>query len=132
MLYYDAVSSFLREPNAKIVDFPSPYGHLATEPASSARDTDVRADVTAWATAQGVDVLVLPSPLENAARRGRPDGFAITFFRLLERGGLGFRLAGDFRTHFLTEALYTWGDTMLDTHWETAIAGYRVFVRERG
>ena len=75
---------------------------------------------------------MLPSPLENAARRGRPDGFAITFFRLLERGGLGFRLAGDFRTHFLTEALYTWGDPMLDTHWETAIAGYKVFVREPG
>src|SRR5439155_1638297 len=67
-----------------------------------------------------------------AGRRARPDGFGITLFRELQRGGLGFRAAGDFRTSFLTEALYTWGDPTLDTHWETAIAGYKVFVREPG
>jgi len=132
ILDYDAVASFLRTPNVKIVDFPPPYGHLATEPVTQARAADVRADVSAWATAEGVDVVVLPSPTENAARRARPDGFGITLFRELQRGGLGFRAAGDFRTSFLTEALYTWGDPTLDTHWETAIAGYKVFVREPG
>ena len=44
-------------------------------------------------------------------------------------GSLGFRLGGEFQTRFWSQALYTWGDPMLDTHWETAIAGYKVFVR---
>ena len=69
---------------------------------------------------------------EPVEERARPDGFGITLFRELQRGGLGFRAAGDFRTSFLTEALYTWGDPTLDTHWETALAGYKVFVREPG
>jgi hypothetical protein len=132
MLHYDAVASFIHAPNVKIVDFPPPYHHLAAEPGTQARDADVRADVSAWAAAESVDVVVLPSPTENAARRARPDGFGITLFRELERGSLGFRAAGEFHTCFLTEALYTWGDPMLDTHWETGIAGYKVFERERG
>ena len=40
------------------------------------------------------------------------------------------RAAGDFQTYFLTEALYTWGDPRLNTHWETGIAGYKVFERD--
>ena len=66
----------------------------------------------------------------DVARRGHlvRIELAITFPGADELAG--FRLAGDFRTRYWTQGLYTWGDPMLDTHWETGITGYKVFVRE--
>jgi hypothetical protein len=124
-LPYDAVRPELRRAGVKIVEFPAAYGHLGAEVAEAARGGDgQRPDEPITA-----DVVILPSWVENAVRRARPDGRTGRFFRRLETGELGFRLAGEFRVPFLTESLYTWGDPMLDTHWETAIAGYKVFVR---
>ena len=123
-LPYDAVRPELRRAGVDIVEFPPPYGHLGGE-------TDATAVGTAPDPAETLtaDVVVLPSWAENAVRRSRPDGPTARFFRRLGTGELGFRLAGEFRIPYLTERLYTWGDPMLDTHWETAIAGYKVFVR---
>jgi hypothetical protein len=78
-----------------------------------------------------VDAVVVPSWIENAVNRMQTPGASHAFLRALGDGSLGFREAGDFRTRYPTECLYTWGDPMLDTHWETAIAGYRVYVRDR-
>ena len=125
---YDAVTPLIRGPRVDIVEFPEPYGHLGgdTEAAETAPTTDLRA----WL--RTVDVVVLPSWAEDAVLRTRPDGYAARFFRELEDGSLGFRSAGVFETRYVTEPLYTWGDPMLDTHWETAIAGYKVFVPASG
>jgi hypothetical protein len=82
-----------------------------------------------WIETTGIDVIVIPSWIENAVMRARPHGQTGRFFGQLADGTLGFQLSGSFRTAYLTQHLYTWGDPMLDTHWETAIAGYKVFVR---
>jgi hypothetical protein len=128
-LHYDAVRPFLPRGRLTIVEFPAPYANLAAEPVCDGCAATVRAQGLAWFGETAVDVLVLPSWVENTVRRGRPEGWAAHFFRELEAGTFGLRLAGHFRTRYLTERLYTWSDPMLDTHWETAIAGYKVFVR---
>jgi hypothetical protein len=110
-LHYDAVAGLIRRPDTRLVEAGAP----------AARD---------WLDDAGVEVVVLPSWIENGVLRARPHGLAGTFYEALADGRLGFRLADDFRSHYLTEWLYTWGDPMLNTHWETAIAGYRVFVRQ--
>jgi hypothetical protein len=125
-LPYDAVRPELLHARVRIVEFPAPYGHLAAEvlaPLGDAGSSPAAEEPLA------ADVVVLPSWVENAVRRARPDGQTATFFHRLGTGELGYRSAGEFRQPFLTERLYTWGDPMLDTHWETAIAGYKVFVR---
>jgi hypothetical protein len=122
-LHYDAVARFIRRPDTRLVELPPPYANpfLAEAAAPPARE---------WLDESGVQVVVLPSWVENGVRRARPEGLAASFYDALADGRLGFRLVADLRSHYLTEWLYTWGDPMLDTHWETAIAGYRVFVRE--
>jgi 4-amino-4-deoxy-L-arabinose transferase-like glycosyltransferase len=126
-LPYDAVRPFLRAAGAKITELPEAWGYPGADATAAPAEAP---DAATWLRAHEVDVVVLPSWIEAAIRRGWPDGAASEFIDRLERGELGLRLAGDFRTHFLTEGLYTWGDPMLHTHWETAIAGYKVFVRD--
>jgi hypothetical protein len=123
-LHYDGVARFLRRPEVRIVEFPKSYANPFVDGASSPAPE-------AWLAAEGVDAIVLPSWIENAIRRMRRSGPSKAFLSALETGTLGFHQVGDFRTRYPTQCLYTWGDPMLDTHWETAIAGYRVFVRER-
>jgi hypothetical protein len=128
-LHYDAVASFLRANQARVVDFPAPFSHLASEPPCEGCGDEVRARVRAWLDDAAVDVVVVSSWSENTIRRGRPDGWAAHLLDALADGSLGLTPVGDFRTRGLTQSWYTWGDPMLDTHWETAIAGYRVFAR---
>jgi 4-amino-4-deoxy-L-arabinose transferase-like glycosyltransferase len=123
-LHYDAVQRFIRRPDVRIVELPVAYTNPFVDP------TDTPSP-DAWLAAQGVDVIVLPSWIENAVYRMRTPATPHAFLRALGDGALGFHEGGDFRTRYPTQCLYTWGDPMLDTHWETAIAGYRVFVRER-
>ena len=122
-LHYDAVARFIRRPDTRLVEFPSPYANpfLDESAAPPARE---------WLDGAGIEVLVLPSWVENGVKRAKPHGLAGSFYDALADGRLGFRLAAHLRSHYLTEWLYTWGDPMLDTHWETAIAGYRIFVRQ--
>jgi 4-amino-4-deoxy-L-arabinose transferase-like glycosyltransferase len=122
-LHYDAVASLIRRPDTRLAEFPPPYANPFLDEAAAPPARE-------WLDAAGVQVVVLPSWIDNGVMRARPHGLAGTFYAALADGSLGFRLAGDFRSHYLTEWLYTWGDPMLNTHWETAIAGYRVFVRE--
>ncbi len=123
-LHYDAVARFIRRPDTRLVEFPPPYANPFLDEAAAPPARE-------WLDGAGVQVVVLPSWVENAIRRMRTPGPSHAFLRALEDGTLGFRQAGDFRTRYPTQSLYTWGEPMLDTHWETAIAGYRVFVRER-
>jgi hypothetical protein len=106
------------------VELPPPYTNPFLDEAAAP-------PARAWLDDGGVQVVVLPSWVENGVRRARPQGLAASFYDALADGRLGFRLVADLRSHYLTEWLYTWGVPMLDTHWETAIAGYKVFVRER-
>lgn len=124
-LHYDAVARLIRRPDTRLVEFPPPYTNPFLDESGAPA-------AQAWLDEAGVEVVVLPSWVENGVVRARPHGLAGTFYDALGDGRLGFRLADDFRSHYLTEWLYVWGDPMLNTHWETAIAGYRVFVRERG
>lgn len=128
-LHYDAVASFLRVARARVVDFPPPFAHLATEPPCDGCAEEVRARARAWLEEKAVDAVLISSWSENTIRRGRPHGWAAHLLDALEDGTLGFEPAAEFRTRYLTEAWYTWGDPMLDTHWETGMAGYRLFVR---
>ena len=122
-LHYDAVARFLRRPDTRLVEFPEPYANPFLDEAAAPPARE-------WLDGAGVEVVVLPSWVENGVARAKPNGLAGSFYDALADGRLGFRLAADLRSHYLTEWLYTWGDPMLNTHWETAIAGYRVFVRE--
>jgi hypothetical protein len=123
-LHYDAVKRDVRRPDVQIVEFPPAFANPFADP-TGAPVPD------AWLAAEHVDAIVLPSWIENAVDRMRAPGAAHAFLRALADGSLGFREAGRFETGYPTQCLYTWGDPMLDTHWETAIAGYRVYVRER-
>ena len=123
-LHYDAVSREVRRPDVTIVEFPPAYANPFADPAGAPAPA-------AWLAAERVDVVVVPSWIENAVKRMQTPGVAHAFLRGLADGSLGFHEAGDFRSRYPTQCLYTWGDPMLDTHWETAIAGYRVYVRER-
>jgi hypothetical protein len=130
-LYYDAVRPLLqRIEGVKVVYYPSGYGDARAEPSLPSEEAALEQE-RRWAEEKDVGVVILPSWDENAIRRERPDGTIAHFYRHLSDGALGFRPAGHFRTRYLTQDLYTWGDPMLDTHWETAIVGYRVFVRDR-
>jgi 4-amino-4-deoxy-L-arabinose transferase-like glycosyltransferase len=129
-LLYDAVGRFLRRPAVKIVELPSPYNHAGKDPVTVPDAEVTRARDLAWLRDTGVDIIVLPSWIENTIARARPQGQTGRFFRQLEDGELQFDFTGHFRNRYATEPLYTWGDPMLDTHWETAIAGYKVFTRE--
>jgi hypothetical protein len=122
-LHYDAVARFIRRPDTRLVEFPQQYTNPFLDEAAAPPTRE-------WLDGAGVQVVVLPSWVENGVERAKPHGLAGSFYDALADGRLGFRLAADLRSHYLTEWLYTWGDPMLDTHWETAIAGYRVFVRE--
>ena len=128
-LVYDPVASFLRAARARIVEFPPPFAHLATETPCDDCGAEVRTRVRAWLDAEAVDAVLFSSWSENTIRRGRPHGWAAHLVDALADGSLGFVPAAEFRTRYLTEGWYTWGDPMLDTHWETGMAGYRVFVR---
>jgi hypothetical protein len=123
-LHYDAVAREVRRPDVTIVEFPPAFAN----PFADATGAPAPAD---WLAAEHVDAVVVPSWIENAVNRMQTPGVSHAFLRALADGSLGFREAGDFRTRYPTEWLYTWGDPMLDTHWETAIAGYRVYVRDR-
>src|SRR6185503_19003869 len=107
-LHYDAVARFIRRPDTRLVEFPPPYANpfLDEGAAPPARE---------WL--EGVQVVVLPSWVENGVQRAKPQGLAGSFYDALADGRLGFRLAADLRSHYLTEWLYTWGDPMLNTHW---------------
>jgi hypothetical protein len=123
-LHYDAVKRDVKRPDVQIVEFPPAYANPFADPTGAPAPD-------AWLAAERVDAIVLPSWIENAVHRMRTPGTAHAFLRALADGSLGFREAGRFQTGYPTQCLYTWGDPMLDTHWETAIAGYRVYVRER-
>ena len=123
-LHYDAVSREVRRPDVRIVEFPPAFMNPFADPTGAPAPD-------AWLAAEGVDAVVVPSWVENAVARMQTPGVSHAFLHALADGSLGFREAGNFRTRYPTQCLYTWGDPMLDTHWETAIAGYRVYVRER-
>jgi 4-amino-4-deoxy-L-arabinose transferase-like glycosyltransferase len=128
---YDALRPRLRRLPVRVVNVPVPYQNVRTEGGLALADEELLAGDRRWAAESGVDVVVLPSWVENAIVRERPEGYAARFYRRLGAGWLGFHLAAEFRTRFLTESLYVWGDPMLDTHWETGIAGYKVFARDQ-
>jgi hypothetical protein len=121
-LHYDAVASYIRRPDVRIVPMPevlvNPLVH-ADDPPSAAE----------WLAAEKVQALVVPSWTESGIVRLDRPGPASRLLEDLRTGRLGFSEAAHVQTHYLTEALYTWSDPILDTHWETGIAGYRVFVR---
>jgi hypothetical protein len=126
-LLYDALGPLLRRPQVEVVPFPEPYGHPGEE--GEFHPPEDLSDAAAWFAERGVEIVIVPSWVASAIRRTRPGGAAERFLDRLEADGFGMRLAARFRTAYLTERLYTWGDPMLDTHWETGIAGYDVFVR---
>jgi 4-amino-4-deoxy-L-arabinose transferase-like glycosyltransferase len=130
VLEYDAVKGIRSIPNTTIVYFPTPYQNPRLEPDAPPPDEAASlASDRQWIEKNDVRAIVLPSFFESAVRRQRPDGTTVRFYRRLADGTLGFRLAGDFRTRFWTQGLYTWSDPMLDTLWEEGIAGYKVFLR---
>jgi hypothetical protein len=129
VLYYDALRPFVEPlPRVAMTYYPAAYQNVRFE-RDEASDEEVVRRERAWVADNDVSIVILPSWIEHGVERERPDGATARFYRHLADGTLGFRLAGDFRTRFWTQGLYTWGDPMLDTHWETGITGYKVFVR---
>jgi len=132
-LYYDAVGPLVRTiPRVKMVYYPAPYQNVRHESVAVPPEDESLALERGWVRDQDVQVVLLPSWEEHAVLREHPHGANARFFAHLRDGVLGFHEAAEFHTRFWTQALYTWGDPMLDTHWETAITGYKVFVREQG
>jgi hypothetical protein len=130
VLYYDAIRPLVeRIPHVAWTYYPAEYQNVRAERGETPPDEELRGHERRWIRDNDVAVVILPSWIEHGVMRERPDGATAHFYRHLADGSLGFRLGGEFRTRFWTQALYTWGDPMLDTHWETAIAGYKVFVR---
>jgi hypothetical protein len=130
VLYYDAVRPLVEPiPGVKMVYYPAEYQNIRHETGDTPPEAERLARERRWVEEKDVRVVILPSWVENGVRRERPDGATAGFYRHLADGSLGFHLAGDFRTRYWTEGLYTWAEPMLDTHWETALVGYRVFVR---
>jgi hypothetical protein len=129
-LEYDAVRPIRKIPGAAVVYFPGEYQNTRRESEGPAHLEEQVARDRRWLEQNEVDALVLTTYSESGVRRERPDGPTARFYERLADGSLGFRLAADFHTRFATQSLYTWSDPMLDTHWETAIAGYKVFVRD--
>jgi hypothetical protein len=128
--FYDAVRpGIVSLPQVKVIYVPEAYRNLRAEPDEALTDDERLSSDRRWVSETEVDAVVLPSWVENAVLRERPAGYAGRFYRRLADGRLGFRLAADFRSHYCTERLYVWADPMLDTHWETGIAGYKVFLR---
>ena len=113
-----------------MVYFPEPDQNLRQVAARVLSDDERLALERQWVRDTGVEVVVLPDWVENGVLRERPDGPIAGFYRRLADGRLGFRLAADFRSHYLTEALYVWADPMLETHLETGILAYKVFLRD--
>ena len=129
VFYYDALRPFVEPlPRVTMMYYPAAYQNVRLEHVD-APEEELLARDRKWVADNDVSVVILPSWVEHGAERERPDGATAGFYRHLGDGSLGFRLAGDFRTRFWTQGLYTWGDPMLDTHWETGITGYKVFVR---
>jgi 4-amino-4-deoxy-L-arabinose transferase-like glycosyltransferase len=131
VLSYDAVNPLLRAiPDITILPYPPQYKNVRLEQEEVTPEVERLAGERRWITEHSIDVVILPSWVENSVLRERPHGTIARFYAHLASGQLGFRLGSHFRTHYWTERLYTWGDPMLDTHWETAIVGYKVFVRD--
>jgi len=129
-LVYDPLRPRLLQPGVRVVYFPEPDQNLRQVAARVPSDDERLALERQWVRDTGVEVVVLPDWVENGVLRERPDGPIAGFYRRLADGRLGFRLAADFRSHYLTEALYVWADPMLETHLETGILAYKVFLRD--
>ena len=130
VLSYDAIRPLIeRIPHVAWTYYPPEYQNVRAEHGEAPPDDELRGRERRWIRDNEVAVVILPSWIEHGVMRERPDGATAHFYRHLADGSLGFRLGGEFQTRFWSQALYTWGDPMLDTHWETAIAGYKVFVR---
>jgi hypothetical protein len=128
-LPYDAVRRKISLRGVKVVFFPQQYWNVRAEPREIPVEAELREQEQRWIAQERVDLVVLPDWQESAVVRERPDGQTAGFYRRLADGQLGFRLAAYVRTRYLTEDLYTWGDPMLHAYGETAIEGYKVFVR---
>jgi hypothetical protein len=129
-LFYDALRpSIAGVPGITVVPVPQRYQDLRADPAGATTERELIAGDLRWIAETGVEMVILPSWIENAFVRERPEGHVARFYRRLADGRLGFRLAAHLETRYLTQGLYVWGDPMLDTHWETGLTGYKVFLR---
>ncbi len=79
-----------------------------------------------WLENLDVAFIILPSMVEShiPLKLGQH-----VFYERVVDGSLGFDLAEEFRTHFLTESLYVWADQSLDSHMAAGIVGYKVYAR---
>lgn len=128
---YETVRPLLSDVQTQVIFFPAIYRNVRAEPHQAPDQAAWREHDRQWIASSGVEVIIVPEWFELSVLRERPDGYTATFLQRLADGSLGFRLAAEYKTHYLTEALYVWGEPMLRTHWETATSGYKVFVRDR-
>ncbi len=133
MAYWDrlAFPYDLLRPRLRRMDVEILYLHETLEDTADdarARDERLRRD-RRWLEEQDVDVVLLPSWVEHHFMREGPEDVSVRLYRLLAGRSTDFRLAREVRSRFFTEGWYVWGDPMLETHWETATAGYKLFVR---
>ncbi|MBM4266211.1 MAG: hypothetical protein FJ144_06315 [Deltaproteobacteria bacterium] len=109
-------------PKIRLVEFPSRKWSKATPEEAAAEYRD-------WLERERVDVVLLNGPIEGTIRREGSRAPEAPLLAELERGSLGFRGHETFRTPFLTESLYLWGDPALDAQLPDGIGTYSVFAR---
>lgn len=128
--WYDTIRPRLAKLDIEIVHIPAVYvgeASVGETPTSAAEwlEYDRR-----WIAATQPRIIILPSWSENSFLRDGPEDETNRFSQRLADGSLGFRLGENYRSRFLNQNLYVWGDPMLEAHWETATTGYKIFVRE--
>ena len=83
-----------------------------------------------WLLSNRLDAVLLPDRRAALALLSGASGREVDLFQRLENGELGFRLQGEYRTHFATESWYYWADPTLRSMWTSGIAGYRLYVKD--
>jgi hypothetical protein len=129
-LVYDVLRPMLQKLPVHVEQIPDVYQGIESEEALPADEEERLEFDRRWVEEHDVQLIVLPSWAKYHFTREVEDTALAGFYRRLVDGRLGFRPGPRFDSHFFTQSLYTWGDPMLNGHWETGIAGYEIILRE--
>ncbi len=129
-LLFDPLRTQIRRGVASVHHIPHLAGDSLEAMPEPMSEEELTQRLREWLASKRIELIVLPDWQEDIAARssGRPVN-ARKVYALLANGALGYRQVAEHRTGFLTEALYTWPDPLLETHRALGILGYKLFVR---